>query len=142
MWYFFPSRSSLTPCSTPLSVTPIPCSSPVRLSMSKCRYGHPCASPGPGGCSVRIFWQLYGLYPPPLLFASPPTSPYACRTLYLYSLLNASSVIFRNPVRQKMRHSSRLSPTPLRNSVYWSRPRCFRWASRRRARCRFAMQAG
>lgn len=61
MWNFWLSLSSFTPCSTDLSDTPMDCTKAVKFSRLKCRYGQPWASPGPGGCSVRIFWQLNGL---------------------------------------------------------------------------------
>lgn len=60
MWYFWVSLSSLTPCNTERSDTPIDCINAVKFSKLKCLYGHPWASPGPGGCSVRIFDNYTG----------------------------------------------------------------------------------
>ena len=62
--------------------------------------------------------------------------------LYLYSFWNFSSVISLKERRQKTRHSSRLRPMPLRNRVYWSRPKCFRCDWSRSVMCKLRMHRG
>ena len=44
--------------------------------------------------------------------------------------------------RQKVMHSSRLRPMPLRNNVYCSRPKCFRCEFSRSVMCRLRMHSG